>query len=231
MKSKTKWKALFLAALFSFVGTCSVFGVEVRVAGKIGFSPETGSTPLKTQGFCLTEDELIITPNQTEGRREISEINGSRLELVKVIGRKGFDFLEPTFCSYNKQAGRLSVLDFGKRQIFIYDRIGRDELILSKEIPCLRLATDIQLIGDRLLIAGYMPDDNGDPYDLYEVSAGGQITFLLPSYYKYGLKSNEEYEAEYRQKPDIKAKGLDSWLMSREMTFILFGPLSVQLLN
>ncbi|MDQ1354065.1 MAG: hypothetical protein QG657_4374 [Acidobacteriota bacterium] len=213
MKLKTKWKSLFLAALFSVVGTCSVFGVEVTLDGKIAFFSETGSIPLKTQGFCLTEDELIITPNQKEGRIEISEINVSSLESVKVIGRKGFDFLEPTFCYYDKQAGRLGVLDFGKRQILIYDRIKRTEFILTREVPCLMLATDIQFIGDRLLIAGYMPDENGYPYDLYEVSlADGQISFLLHSYDKYGLSSDAEYEAEYRQKPDIKAKGLDSWI-------------------
>jgi len=212
MRSKTKWKALFLAALFSVVGTCSVFGVEVRLAGKIGFSPENGSTPLITQGFCLTEDELLIIPNQGEGKIEIAEINGSRLELFKVIGRKGFDFLEPTFCSYNKQAGRLGVLDFGKKQILIYDRIGRGEFVKTREIPCLRLATDIQLMGDRVMIAGYMPDENGVPYDLYEVNlSDGHITFLLHSYDKYGLASDEEYKAQYRDKPDIKVKGLDSW--------------------
>ncbi|MCX6578922.1 MAG: hypothetical protein NT166_01905 [Candidatus Aminicenantes bacterium] len=216
MRSKTKWKALFLAALFSFVGTYSVFGVEVRSAGKIEFSPGSVSSPLETQGFCLTEDELIITPIQDEGKIDVFEINDSHLELIKVIGRKGFDFLEPTFCSYNQKEGKLGVLDFEKRNILIYDRISRDEFEFKREIPCLRLATDIQFTGvkgDKVLIAGYMPDEDGNPYDLYEVSADGQITFLLHSYDKYGLASDAEYNAKYRgkDKDDYKAKGLDSW--------------------
>ncbi|HLP44375.1 MAG TPA: hypothetical protein VK469_00405 [Candidatus Kapabacteria bacterium] len=214
MKSKVKRMALLLAAFFILFNTWPVFGVQVRLDQKIEFSAADGLTPLKTQGFCLTEDELFITPNQAKGRIEISEINGSRLELINVIGRKGFEFLEPTFCCYNQKEGRLAVLDFGKRKILTYDRLGRNEFKRTSEIPCLRLATDIQLMGEkeaeRLLIAGYMTDENGNPFDLYEISADGQITPILSSFEKYGLKSNEEYEIEYRQKPNIKAKGINS---------------------
>ncbi|HLP46330.1 MAG TPA: hypothetical protein VK469_10300 [Candidatus Kapabacteria bacterium] len=216
MGSKVKRIALFLAACFIVFNTWPLFGVEVKLAEKIGFSQDAGSNPLETRGFCLTDDELFITPNQKNGDIEISEINSSRLELINVLRGKEFGLMEPTFCYYNKKEGRLGIVDFGKKQIVIFERTGRSEFTLVDEIPCIRLATDIQLFGkkgeERLLLSGYIPDENGTPYDLYEVKlADGQTTLLLPSWHKYGLKSNEEYKIEYRQNSGIRAKGLDSW--------------------
>lgn len=217
MRSKTMRVALLLATFFIFFNTSSIFGIEVRLVEKVGLSSPNGFTPIKTQGFCLLEDEMFISPIQTEGKLEIAEFNGSHFAFLKAIGQKGVDFLEPTFCSYNKKESKFSVIDFGKRQILIYDRTGRDELILAREISCPRLATDIQLIGEkgtRLLVAGYMTDENEYPYDLYEVNLiNGQITPLLHSYDKYGLASDAEYKAKYRGKDRdaYMAKGLDSW--------------------
>jgi hypothetical protein len=215
MRSKIKNNVLIIIGFFIFFSAWPLFGLDVILEGEIKFAPESELLLLQKAGFCVTEDGLFIITDQGAGNIKICEINGTRLESIKVIIQKGFHdygLLEPSFVFYDKKQSRLGVLDLGKRQVLIYDRIERVQFELARQIPCLYLATDIQFVGENLLIAGYMPDEKGDPYDLYEVNADGQITFLLPSYYKYGLKSNEEYISQYQEKPDIRARGLNACL-------------------
>jgi len=213
-------RAIFIVILFAVtlvVNTNSIVGadVNVKLQQKIRFLPQS-ELPPKPRTFCVTEDELFILPDHKAGNIKIYE-KAKYLELVKVIGRKGYgqgEFIEPTFCFYNRKEGKFGVFDFGRRKILLYDRIGKVAFEFSREFYCLELGTDMELTGETLLVAGYHPDPNNIPYDLYSInSIDNRMDFLLPSWEKYGLQSLQEYGEKYRGKDGdkIKALGINVW--------------------
>ena len=181
---------------------------------KIQFSTKFES-PINTLGFCVTEDELFIIPDYTAGNIKIYEKVGEFLGLVRIIGQKGYghtEFAKPSFCFYNKIESKFGIMDFGTRKISIYDRIGRTAFGKIQEVHCWRGASDFQLLGNKLLISGYALDQNGAPYDLYYIDLNNdKRNFLLPSYYKYGLKSFKEYKSKYKES-EIPSIGIRGWL-------------------
>jgi hypothetical protein len=195
------------------IGTTTSSAFSIKLQKKIEISPGLELVP-KSQVFCVTEDDLLILPDQQAGNIKIYEKKGNVLELTKTLGRKGDapgEFLEPKFCYYNKDKDnvKLGVMDFGAKKIFIYDIIGRTEFELVMEVPCQEYVTDIQIQGDKLFVSGFKADKDLNPYDLYYISIpSDQTTFLLPSFYKYGLTSIEEYKSKYPQKTDIENIGL-----------------------
>lgn len=238
MRPTEKFQFKFFPVLFILL-ICININVlvgQINQPRRIEFPEESVQ---KAIDFCITEDSLLMIPDEQAGNIKIYE-RKEKLECIDTIGWKGVgpgEFLEPTYCFYNIRKGKFGVLDFGRRKIYIYDRItkiGRTEFKLNKEIYCLPGGTDIKLSGDELLIAGYKPDPNGEPYDLYSININNdQPTFLLRSYYKYGLNSFEEYEREYRNKPDIKMIGIDSWfdIQGDDIYFVWEGDLRIIKIN
>lgn len=238
MKQKENLFIIFQLSLilFIFLNANSGWGVDVKLTEKIEFSPET-ELPLNPKSFCVTEDELFIIPDYSAGNMKIYEKNGDMLELIKIIGRKGYgpdEFVRPGFCFYNKDKSKFGVLDFGIRKIFIYDRIRMIEFKRVKEVTCWEAGYDIQLRGEKLFISGYKPDQNGNPYDFYCIDLNNdQTTFLLPSNLKYGLRSLREYEDQYLGKPDIRTIGIKGWfdIYKDNAFFVWEGNLKVIKLN
>ncbi|MFC2146172.1 hypothetical protein ACFLRT_02295 [Acidobacteriota bacterium] len=195
------------------IGTTTSFEFSIKLQEKIEISPGLKLLP-KPQAFCVTEDDLLILPDQKAGDIKIYKKNGNFLELTKTLGGKEDapgEFVEPKFCYYNrdKEKAKFGVMDFGAKKIFIHDRIGRTEFELVMEVPCREYVTDIQIQGDKLFVSGFKADKDLKPYDLYYISIpSDQTTFLLPSFYKYGLTSIEEYKSKYPKKTDIENIGL-----------------------
>lgn len=222
-----------LLTFLLFLNTQSGFGFTIKLQKKIKLSQEK-TLLQKAMAFCVTEDELFMITDSKSGDIKIYDGNG---QLVNILGRKGFgpgEFGEPSFCFYNKGERKFGVFDYRIRKIFIYNRTGRTEFKRVREVYCLALGYDIQLKGNKLLISGYKPDPNKNPYDLYYVDlTNNQITFLLPSYYKYGLKSLHEYETQYRRKPDIKVIGANGWfdVQSDCLYFVWEGDLKIIKIN
>ncbi|MFC2146173.1 6-bladed beta-propeller [Acidobacteriota bacterium] len=232
-KRKVKF-VVFLSILFIFFNASPVGGQNVKLIEKIKFSQ---SLPPDVRDFCLTDDELVIIPDYQASNVKIYEKNGEVLEVVNTIGRKGYgpdELSKPTACFYNKNESKFGIMDLGIRKIFLYDRIGRLDFKRVKEVSCWRGAYDIQLKGNRLLISGYKQRQDEEPYDFYYVDlTNDQTTFLLPSHYKYGLKSFREYEIEYRGKPDFPAIGIKGWfdIHNDDVYFVWEGNLKVIRLN
>ncbi len=120
--------------------------------------------------------------------------------MIGKWGRKGpgpQEFLMPYFSHY--QDNRLAVMDFGKRKIFLFDRIGKTGLKEKKFFQCIGLGDDIRLNGNQLLISGYKVDDDGRRYDLYLINTDtGKPTYLLPVETKYGFNSYKAYKTNDR---------------------------------
>jgi hypothetical protein len=218
-KRKVKF-VVCLSILFIFFNASLGWGQNVRFVEKIEFSG--AELPLKPKSFCVTDDQLFIIPDYQAGNikiyAKVYENNKEFLRLGKIMGRKGYgpdEFSKPSFCYYNEDKSTFMVLDFGLRKIFIYDRIGRIDFKRVKEISCWKPGADIQLKDHRLFISGYLTDPDGNPYDFYYVDItkneadSNHKTYLLPSYYKYGLESIQEYENQYRKKPDIPVIGIN----------------------
>ena len=237
--------ALFLSIIFIFANTNVTFGFDIKLSEKMEISPDSQLLSIPWD-FCVTEDGLFIIPDPKAGNIKIYDRIGKFLVVVEIIGKKGFgadEFGEPTYCSYNKD--KLAVMDYRLRKVFIYDRISRSEFKRRQEFHCWWLGTDIEISGNRLFIAGYQPDPDGYPYDLFYIDLSGstknsqirkvQRTYLLRSYYKYGLKSFDEYERIYRNEPYsyIKAIGINSWfdVQGDEVYYAWEGDLRVIKLN
>jgi hypothetical protein len=194
---------------------------------------------LKPWDFCVIDSKLFLIPDHDAGNIKVYEKNDLKLKLLKVISQKGFgidDLAEPTYCFYNNEEGKFGVYDFGKREVIIYNRRGRADFECPIAIRCLRAGTEFQLIGNRLLVAGFKRDPNNEPYDLYDINIlTGEETFLLLSHEKYGLTSIEQYKAKYRKKSDSKIKAIgmtslfDVW--ENDVYFVWEGSQRVSKIN
>jgi hypothetical protein len=204
-------KGLILVVIFILFYTKFLPGYNIKLIKKIPLAQEN-SLLENVWDFCVTGDHFFLVPDYKAGNVKIFAQNGT---LVKILGRKGFgpgELVKPAYCFYNKEKGKFGVFDFGTRKIFIYTRIGKTGFKRVKEIYCLAGATGIQLKDNKLLVSGYKSGVNRTHYDFYYVDlTNDQTTFLLPSYYKYGLNSWHQFKTQYIIKPDIKAIGIGAW--------------------
>jgi len=224
-----KFKLIF--ALFFFFFASLVFGVEIKFIEKIKLSQE--KTIIQGSiSFGVAEDELFLITDYKAADIKIYNKQGN---LEKVWGRKGpgpKEFLRPAVCSYRD--GTFAVLDFGKYRLFLFERDGRTDLKIKKEIVLIDLGLDFSLMKNELLVAGYKVDPNGKPYSLYILNLKtNKYTFLMPSEIKYGLNSFTEYKAQYRSKPElgsIGARGFCDW-QSEYAYYIWEGNLRIIKIN
>lgn len=203
---------LLLITLILSTKAAAGAGYAVELQNKIRIS-ETKSLLARAFSFCITEDELFIFPDSAVGDVKIYRKSGKCLELMKILGKKGFgpgEFVEPVHCCYDRNEKKFAVMDFGQRKIFIYDRIGKTGFKRVNEVFCLSLCYDIRLNKGKLFVSGYKADKASRPFDLYyEDLTNNETSFLLPSYQKYGLESFHDYEIKYRRRPDLKAIGIN----------------------
>jgi hypothetical protein len=180
----------------------------------IKFSPKS-KLPEDAKDFCVTKDELFIIPDNIAGNIKIYEIKGKFLELIQIIGRKGyekFEFSHPSFCFYDESESRLGVIDNRKRTVYLYSRIGRTRFVFDQSFRCPRGVSAIQLSGNKLLISGFAFSKQKVQYDLYSIDLNSkEITFLLPSQHKYGIGDIKEYQFQYRSK--VAPIGINGWVV------------------
>jgi len=224
---------LILFIIFILFNTTTVCGFDIKLIKKIPLAQETDFLE-NVWDFCVTGDYLFLVPDYKAGNVKIFAENG---KLVKVLGRKGFgpeELVKPAYCFYNKEKGKFGLFDFGTRKIFIYTRIGKTGFKRVKEIYCLAGTTGTQLKDNKLLVSGYKSGLNRTCYDFYYVDlTNDQTTFLLPSYYKYGLTSWHQFKTQYINNPGIKAIGIAAWfdIGGDDVYFVWEGDLRIIKLN
>ena len=182
-----------LGVLVVFVSGVA-FGMGIKRVEKIELSQEKTFIQ-SAASIAVTEDNIIFLTDLKAGDIKIYDNTGT---LLSVWGRKGAgpnEFLMPYYSDYKK--GKLAMMDFGKRKIFILERKKKFNLEISKEMLCTGLGDDICLHGDRLLISGYKVDKQGETHNLYTQNLNdGSVDFLLPIATKYGFKSYREFQNE-----------------------------------
>ena len=187
--------------------------------------------------FCVTEDNLFLLPDQA-GTIKVFVRSGNLLKFVKALEPRfgEMSLVYPTYCSYSRDEGKLGVIDYGVRKVFIFDRSGKVDFTPVKKFPCKRLGYDIEFTGDgeQLVISGYLTDPDSMPYDLYSINIRtGKINYLLSSPQKYNLKTYEDYVVEYRQKQTLPAIGIKAFIdiQGDDLFFVWEGALRVIKLN
>jgi hypothetical protein len=65
-----------------------------------------------------------------------------------------------------------------------------------------------------LIVSGYVTDKNKNSYELYGINLENpeQKDFLLPSYQKYHLANDKEYQIEYFEKRTLPAMGIRAFI-------------------
>ena len=210
-------RIIYLAILLVFIGvsTSTVFGVDVKFVKEIPLvSDKKPEGELqKVVDFCTTEDGIFLIPDYIAGNVKLYEQNGEDLVFLKNVGSKGYDpgqLAKPAFCSFNKTENKFIILDMGTRRIYFYDRFGRDEFVREKmdngnEVyaKCPKGAYNIQLIGDKLLVAGHIVSD-GDYYEFYSMDLNE-------------LRDNDSIEANH---PKLFLKSREIYLIDKNKNFV-----------
>ncbi|MCK5058209.1 MAG: hypothetical protein KAT34_16270 [Candidatus Aminicenantes bacterium] len=215
MKRAIQAIALFFITLFIFVSPRTLSG-EIKLLEELEFAPKQDRL-LFPRDVCLTEDGLFLVTDQHAGDVKIYSKDEKTLTLRLVgkivVGKPGSEKLQyPTYCFYNPLESRFGVIDYVKREILLYDRLGKVNFFHMWTIDCPYLADGIQLIGNELFISGFTLDSRNNGYDLYSIDLeSGQTTFLLPSYRKYGLDSPAEYNEKYMNGVGIRMLGISGW--------------------
>lgn len=182
------------------------FAIEVKFVNKILLSQEK-YTLFNVVNFVTTEDEMFILLDTKASNIKLYD-NGGKLH--RVWGRRGpgpDEFIQPFRCDY--QEPYFILYDLGKFRLNVYKRAGKTkfESVSSTRVNHI---WECRLWKDKVMIAGYIRKKNGKQYALYMHDlANNKIEYLLPSYMKYGFKSESEYKRKYK---NITPLGSNSYI-------------------
>ena len=226
--------SLGLSIIFLLGAVNSTFGQTIRLSETIKVDA-TANFQVTPRSFCVTEDEIFLFPDYEGSTIKIFSKKENSLKLINELGPKFEEkiaFSRPMYCFYSLKEGKLGVIDYGSREIFIFGRRVKDYFELIKIVDCPRLGYDMEFAGDgdQLIVSGYTVDKANNPFDLYGINIiSGQINYLLPSYEKYNLKTTKDWILEYRQKQTLPAIGIKAFIdiQGDYLFFIWEGSLKV----
>ena len=232
--------------IFSFTFLClypnEVYGFEVKFDKGIEFE-EGAEAEINFRAFCVAEDGLFLIPDYQAGTIKTFDQDEmvSKLKFARKFGIKGFgsdEFDKPAYCFYDSKYGKFGISDIGigTKKVFIYDRIKGTDFKMVNKIPgadCF----DMRLSGDgkQLIVSGYVRDKDQKSYELYTINLENpkQKNFLLPSYQKYHLANDEEYQIEYFGKRTLPAIGIKAFIdvYGDDVYFVWEGKLKIIRIN
>ena len=136
-----------LAALgFSLILLLSpnrALGNDVQSVERITIDPAANfdATP---KSFAITEDNIFLIPDSM-GTVKVFSKEGNSLKFIKALGPKidKTRFKEPWYCVYSRNEGKLGVINFKARKVFILKRNGHVEFTSIKSVDRPRSAYDI----------------------------------------------------------------------------------------
>jgi hypothetical protein len=109
----------------------------------------------------------------------------------------------------------LGVIDNQAKKTFIFNRRGKVNFPLIKSVACESGVYDagVDKNNEKLIISGYVIDQNNRPFDLYSLNIGtGEIDYLLESHQKYGLTNSDGYEVAFKQRQTLPAIGTRAFI-------------------
>lgn len=204
------------------------FGKEIQFVGELKVDPAI-KLPSTIVSIAKSDDGLIFIPG--EGCINVLKNQEGTLRTILTLdGQHGKEMLvRPKYLTYEATGffeGKLGVIDYGAKKIFVFTRIGPENFLLTETIPCRNLGYDLKFTGTNLtqiLVAGYLTDSKNTPYGLYRVNTGLDkidYDYLLPSYKKYGLKNHQEYVQKYRLDQVLPAMGIRGYVSKQGQDFL-----------
>lgn len=192
--------------------TATLWGMQFKFVKKISISQENITIGVPTS-FFVTEDNKIFMTDFKLPSIKIFSMGGSH---IKTFGRKGpgpNEFFAPIYLDYH--GSRFGLLDAAKRRVFIYTRNNEAGPGIREiaQVSCLGGGKDLAVLGDEVLIAGYLTDKNNNPFALYSKNIRtNDINYYISSQLKHGLDSltSEQYFIEYKNNPKYRTIGMDA---------------------
>lgn len=210
---------LALSFVFLFVSQWVTYGQDIKLAETIKID-RGENLQIIPKSFCVDEEKMFFFPDQEKGRIKIFEksLEGS-LKFSASADTKEAEFTQPRNCFYSQNEGKLAVLDYlyNGGSIFILERSGKINFKTIKTFSCPRFGYDMEFTGDgkQLIVSGSIADKENISWALYSVDVEkkeNDITYLLPSYKKYGLANSYDYWNEYKGKQTIPATGVKAYI-------------------
>jgi len=173
-------------------------------SARIGFLEKIPISQEKTElfwvtRFAVTEDDIFILPDQRGLNIKLFDKDGTYLSTFGRAGNGPGEFKSLWYCDYSSPY--LLIFDLGKTEVIRFIRKGRSEFRYDVAVKGgLRGAYDSRIWKDKAFIAGFIQDPNGQRYELYSLDIKtGAIENLMPSYLKYGFKSEAEYKRRHAE--------------------------------
>ena len=189
-----------LLVIFLYCFFYSLASIEIKPLRKINLSQRQDNFIKWPGSFVITVDDMIFVFDSKSSNIKIYDGSG---KLVNVFGRNGMgpdEFLQPYLSTYNEPY--IFIVDYGRQTIFIYKRLGRDNLKFFIKVFSPGMIYDLHLINEnKFLFAGYKKGNNLVEYNLYEYDfKNNNYDFLLTSEESYGFNSKKLYLKEYDEK-------------------------------
>jgi hypothetical protein len=168
---------------------------RVEFLKKIPISQAKTEIFLVTQ-FAVTEDGLFLLPDERGANIKIFGKDGAFLSAFGRAGAGPGEFGSIWSCDY--RAPYLLVSDLHKSEMIRMVRNGPSEFKYDTSRKGVLGAFSNRIWKDKALIAGYIKAPEGRDFELYGLDLkSGEIDYLMPSYMKYGFKSEAEYERRH----------------------------------
>jgi hypothetical protein len=214
----------------------TAFGFEIKRVDRIDFM-DNSNLEIIPYGISKTEDDLYLIPNFEDGYVYIFKKSEGILKFLKKFGPKGDDsegFETPRSCFYNQNSGKFGVVNVGagvNKTIHIFKRQSGNNFKVANIIYADSYDAVLTEDGKTLIVSGYMKNDKNESFDLYTVDLDNpnKKKFLLPSYKKYSLADEQEYQIKYFEEFTIPSIAIDAFVDVRDrfVFFVWSGKLNI----
>lgn len=189
--------------------------IKIKFTERINIDPDANYQD-KPKSICITEDNIFILAGKKTGNIKIFEKKKGSLTIPKDVELtfNKFKFTNPAYLFYNRSKKKLEVIDIGARKVFIRDKTGEREFKLKEINDYNWPGYDMKFTedGDNLIVSA-LTSSKIQSFGLYRIDIKtSRINNLLPSYEKYDLKNDNEYNSKYWEKQTIPATGVRAFI-------------------
>ena len=190
-------RKIFITLITLLTVAFCCYPVDIKEIGKIPLHQDKVLIQ-RAMSICVSREENYFLLDFKASDIKLYNKHG---EFKKVWGKQGFGPLEfgrPRLLDYREPF--MVIMDLGKRKYIIYSDEKNSDFSHIKEFSNPMMGTDMQVVGDKLLICGNKADNSGRLYDLYSYNyQTGVADFLIPIEDKYGYTSFKEYKNKYEE--------------------------------
>ncbi|MBC7362407.1 MAG: hypothetical protein H5U06_09020 [Candidatus Aminicenantes bacterium] len=172
-----------------------LLAVEVILKGEI-ILREDITVLQRPSSFAKTKDGFFVISDFQAGDLKIYTSSG---DFLKTFGRKGQgpdEFLGPLKISYYHP--RIGIVDVDRLIISVIEIKNNWELRTIHSFVCQGGVDTIVMSSDRITVAGYYVDKNGETWSVYQYLVGTkEILPVFLTHEIFGFSTNEDFQKNY----------------------------------